>query len=177
MRRSLTTVIALSMICQAAFAAGQQEEAGAESRTLRIASWGVQEAATAPYFELLKEQFEEANPGVTVEYIGYPYGQIKQQVLVMAAAGEAPDIVQSARSWFPGFVSSGYFTPLDDYVTSPWLEDMFPAIRADLTIDGELWAAPWFYSPFVMFYNTDLFRQAGLDPENPPTTYSEALEA
>jgi len=191
MKRSGLVLLLLSAIGLVLFAGGapqpaqqpgatgsaQAAPAAQEPVTLTVASWGVQEGATQGYFEALKRDFEAANPNVTIEYQGYPYGQLRQQVLVMASAGETPDLVQVERGWMPGFVASGFFTPIDNLVSDTWKADVFPKVRDNLTIDGQLWAAPWFYSPYVMFYNADLFAKAGLNPENPPTTYEELLVA
>jgi multiple sugar transport system substrate-binding protein len=86
-------------------------------------------------------------------------------------------VIQSERSWYSSFVSTGYSSPLDDLMGSAYMDDMYPAIKDDLAYKGDTYAVPWFYSPFVMFYNKDIFEQAGLDPLDPPSTYEEALDA
>ena len=43
--------------------------------------------------------------------------------------------------------------------------------------DGKTYALPYTFSTPMLYYNADLFRQAGLDPENPPKTWSEVKEA
>ena len=66
--------------------------------TLKFASWSIQEKGAQEYFEQLKADFEAANPDIKIEFNGYPYGELKKQVLIMANAGESPDIIQAERS-------------------------------------------------------------------------------
>lgn len=159
-----------------AFASGSAEGEG-EGRVLKVASWSIQEEGTEAYFEQIAADFEAANPGVTIEWIGFPYGQLREQVLIEASAGNPPDVVQTARGWLSDFANSGYFQSLEGLVSDSYIQDIYPQIREDLRYNDTLYAVPWFYSPFVMFYNTELFEQAGLDPSNPPATYGEAMEA
>lgn len=176
LRKSLLLPAALIWLGGFAFAGGQGEGEDGE-RVLRVASWSIQEEGTADYFEGIAEDFEAENPGVTIEWVGFPYGQLREQVLIEASAGNPPDVVQTARSWMSDFANSGYFQPVEGLVSEEYIQDIYPEIRADLRFDDSLYAVPWFFSPFVMFYNTELFEEAALDPDNPPETYGEALEA
>lgn len=175
-RLSILVALVLTGIVAATFAGGEAETDDGQ-RVLKVASWSIQEAGTQEYFEELAADFEAANPGVTIEWIGFPYGQLREQVLIQASAGDPPDVVQTARGWLSDFAHSGFFQPVEGLVSDDYIEDIFPEIREDLRYEDTLYAVPWFYSPFVMFYNTELFEQAGLDPDSPPETYEDALEA
>ncbi len=168
MKRITGILVALVVLTSAAIAA---------PKTIRFAVWGLQEKATQGYFEQIKTGFEKANPGVVIEWVSYPYGQIKDQVLILASAGETPDLVQVDRASVSAYADSGFFAPMDTVMPRAYIDDVYPDIRAALSLGGKLWAAPWFYSPFVLYYNTDLFRKAGLDPARPPKTYEEAAAA
>ena len=168
--------IMLLVAASTVFAGGSAEPESGE-RVLRVASWSIQEQGTEAYFEQIAADFEAANPGVRIEWIGFPYGQLREQVLIEASAGNPPDVVQTARGWLSDFANSGFFQPLEGLVSDSYIQDIYPQIREDLRYNDTLYAVPWFYSPFVMFYNTELFAAAGLDPANPPSTYGEALEA
>jgi multiple sugar transport system substrate-binding protein len=159
------------------FSGGTKEAKPEEGpKTIRFATWGVQEKGTQGYFENFKSKFEAANPAIKIEWISYPYTQIKQQVLVMGAAGQIPDLMQAERGWLAGMISSGYTAPLDDALAPEYMKEVQPALKEDLSLNGKVWGAVWIYSPFILYYNKDLFKQAGLDPSKPPKTYQEALE-
>ena len=169
MKRHSTLLIAIAILVSV-FAT----QAGAAPKTIKFAVWGLQEKSTQGYFEQIKTGFEKANPGVVIEWVSYPYGQIKDQVLILSSAGEVPDLVQSDRASLPGFADSGFFAPVDTIMSKTYLDDVYADLRSALTINGKMWAVPWFYSPFVLYYSTDLFKKAGLDPAKPPKTYEEA---
>lgn len=95
-----------------AFAGGSAESEGDE-RVLKVASSSIQEQGTEACFEQIAADFEVANPGVTIEWIGFPYGQLREQVLIEASAGTPPDVVQTNRGWLSDFANSGFFQPLE----------------------------------------------------------------
>jgi len=109
-------------------------------------------------------EFEKANPGIKIEWVGLPYGSYKQQLLIMAQAGELPDVLQAERSMFSAFTGPGYLADLGAVLPKDYVADIAPALKDDLTIDGQLYATPWLYSGFVMYYNKDLFPKRGLIP-------------
>ncbi|MEX2444147.1 MAG: extracellular solute-binding protein [Alkalispirochaeta sp.] len=171
-------MVPIMLVLAVGFAfAGGSAEGESDERVLKVASWSIQEQGTEAYFKQIAADFEAANPGVTIEWIGFPYGQLREQVLIEASAGNPPDVVQTARGWLSDFANSGFFQPLEGLVSDSYIQDIYPQIREDLRYDDTLYAVPWFYSPFVMFYNVELFEQAGLDPTSPPGTYEEAFEA
>lgn len=158
------------------FAGGDKEASANGPITLTFASWSIQEKGARGYFETLKKDFEAAHPDIIIEFSGYPYGELKKQVLIMSNAGQAPDIIQCARSWYPSFVNGGYAAELNSLLGDDYLNDIFPEILADMKVNESVFGIPWKASPFVLFYNKELFRQAGLDPNTPPKSYEEALE-
>lgn len=174
--RKIMTVLMICLLISPLFAAGQQEAAEKGPVTLTFASWSIQEKGAQGYFEELKSDFEAAHPDIKIEFSGYPYGELKKQVLIMANAGQSPDIIQCARSWYPSFVSGDYAAELDSILGADYLADIYPEILNDMKVDGKTYGIPWKASPFVLFYNKDLFKAAGLDPEKAPSTYEEAME-
>ena len=176
-----TETIAFIMLLFSPFmllAGGAAEDAleDESEQVLRIASWNIQEEMTGDYFRQLGEAFE-TEYGVEVEWIAYPYGDLREQVLISLSAGDAPDLVQSERGWMATFATSGYFQGVDDYLSEDYKADISDRLVADMIFEDEMYGVPWFYSPFVMYYNARLFEEAGLDPDNPPSTYEEAYEA
>ena len=175
--KKIMTVLMICLLSAPLFAAGQQEAAAEKgSVTLTFASWSIQEKGAQDYFKELKSDFEAAHPDIKIEFSGYPYGELKKQVLIMANAGQSPDIIQCARSWYPSFVSGGYAAELDSILGADYLADIYPEILGDMKVDGKTYGIPWKASPFVLFYNKDLFKAAGLDPEKAPSSYEEAME-
>ncbi|WP_240229365.1 ABC transporter substrate-binding protein [Devosia lacusdianchii] len=126
-------------------------------------------------------QFEEENPNIKVEAIGVPSNEIVTRLQADMAAGQQPDIAQLV---FRDLI----------YIASDLganaLEDMAgPQAYADLTdgmiprgldlgkVDDKTYGLAYTFSTPILYYNADLFRAAGLDPENPPKTWAEVKTA
>ncbi|NKC33634.1 ABC transporter substrate-binding protein [Falsiroseomonas selenitidurans] len=58
-----------------------------------------------------------------------------------------------------------------------WTRGFFPAFMANSKAGGKTWSVPFQRSTAVYFYNKDWFRAAGLDPEAPPRTWAQLVEA
>jgi sn-glycerol 3-phosphate transport system substrate-binding protein len=60
-------------------------------------------------------------------------------------------------------------------VDEAWLDSFYPALMANSRIEGKTWGIPFQRSTIVAYYNKDMFRDAGLDPEAPPATWDEMV--
>ena len=61
--------------------------------------------------------------------------------------------------------------------TRAWLGGFFPAFMANSLAEGKTWSVPFQRSTSVYFYNKEQFREAGLDPEAPPRSWAQLLDA
>jgi sn-glycerol 3-phosphate transport system substrate-binding protein len=89
--------------------------------------------------------------------------------------GALPDLIQLEETTVQSMVDSHSSVPVgacveaDGYDTS----DFLPRAIEYYTLDGQLQAMPWNVSNPVLYYNRAAFRDAGLDPDKPPTTFAE----
>lgn len=123
--------------------------------------------------------FEQANPGVTVtaQYIGN-YDEMAQRVQAAIAGGEAPSVAQMGqRHGLPQVIDAGALVPADDYLTEDDIADIRPGLWSRYTYRGQRWVVPFGSSTPGMWFNADAFRDAGLDPQNPPQTWDEVAAA
>lgn len=146
-----------------------------EKITLQFASWSINEEATKGPLEAMANAFTELHPNVTIEFIGLPFGDIKQQTFVMAASDNAPDIIQTHTNWFSTYAAADFIEPLDAYLGEEYINDLFPSFKEDYTYEDKLMGIPWAASPYVLYWNKELFQQAGLELR-PPATYEEMLQ-
>ncbi len=58
-----------------------------------------------------------------------------------------------------------------------FLKDFWPALHANATVDGELYGVPFHNSTPLLYYNVEHFKEAGLDPDKPPRTWAEMVDA
>ncbi len=167
----LTALVAMSL-----FAGGAAEKAESEQVTLKVANYAVLEQGYIPFWEGVKSGFEAKYPNYKIEWVTAPYGEIVNQVINMAGGGDRVDVIFSESSWVPGFEDAGLAAPVDEVLSDSFIKDIYPSVLADFEINGKAYGVPLYVTPFVLYYNKDLFAQAGLDPNTPPTTYDEMLK-
>lgn len=143
--------------------------------TLRMWSKG---SGTDPAMEAVIAAFEAEYPEYEVIYEAY--GENYANVVKMAlAAGDAPDIFENGGN-FPVQIlaEQGLIVPVEDVITDEMKANMYQPIftQKDITYNGQMYTIPTRVSAFRLLYNKDLFRTAGLDPEQPPKTLEEVRE-
>jgi len=127
------------------------------------------------------ESFNAENPDIVVSGQSFESYTAIIEALQRAAAGEnLPGVASIGFGFDEYIVSSGlaasYNVLLGDEAEA-YLGDFFPSLTAVTTFDGETYGIPLALSVAEVFYHSDLFEQAGLDPANPPTTWEDFLEA
>jgi multiple sugar transport system substrate-binding protein len=151
-------------------------DASKEKVELTFANWISTEDATKEAYNQLIEGFESTHPNITIKSLGIPFNQYKDQVLVSATGGNAPDIMMANQAFTPAFVGASIVQPLQSLLGETIANDILPSSKAGVTYDGQLFAAPWTPHPNALFWNKTLFQKAGLDPNTPPTTWDELLK-
>lgn len=115
---------------------------------------------------LLKE-FERLHPGVSVKP-EYPPGpnDIRQKLLIESAGGHSPDVVYLNDTYFPEFIKRGVFIPLDSLINKDKefsINDFQPAALGIAKFNtGKLYSLPPNFGTYVIFYNKQMFKKAGL---------------
>lgn len=129
----------------------------------------------------IADAFEAENPGVTVTLqaiVGYE--NVYQSALQAADQGNAPNIIQVVEYLTQQAADSGYFIPVSDVASEEQLaelEDVLPSIRNYFSIGDDVWSIPWNTSNPLLYYNRGMFEAAGLDPDDPPMTFTEITAA
>ncbi len=128
----------------------------------------------------LCEQYNAEHEGVIVEPIfAGDYVQTMQRTLTSSKAGNPPDLalLTSADVWTA--VDEGIALPLQPFIDAEgegFLDYFFPGMLEDSKVAGEFYAIPFQKSTPIFYYNKDMFREAGLDPEMPPQNWAELEE-
>lgn len=164
----------------ALYAGGAQEQAApakaAGPVTIKVANYALLEKGYEDFWKGIKTGFEAANPDVKVEWVTAPYGEIVNQVVNMAGGGDKVDVIFSELGWVPGLEDAGLAAPVTDILPKDFVDDFYPDVLDSFNINGKPYGIPLYISPYVLYYNKDLFKKAGLDPETPPKTYDEMLQ-
>ena len=119
------------------------------------------------------EEFEAQNPDIEVEFVQLSWANGFDKIVTAFAAGSAPDVLELGNTWVANFADEGVLTKMNE------IKQTHPDIVGweSASYMGDYWGFPWLLGTRAMFYNIDLFEEAGLDPANPPETWDEVLEA
>jgi len=124
--------------------------------------------------------FEAANPDIKVNavYSGN-YDDTRVRALSALNSGEPAQLAVMFSIDAYDLIEQGHIVPFDDLVEGEegkaWLSSFYPALMANGNIEGKTWGIPFQRSTIVAYYNKDMFRAAGLDPESPPTTWDDLV--
>ncbi|MEC3995820.1 extracellular solute-binding protein [Actinacidiphila sp. DG2A-62] len=140
--------------------------AGAQPDTADVIFWNLFTGGDGANMVLMEQDFRKSHPGVSVEATILSWGNPYYTKLALAtASGTPPDVGISHLSRLPLLAAAGLLTPvsetgLADLGVTP---DRFtPAAWQKATVGGTTYAVPLDTHPFVLFYNVDLARKAGL---------------
>ncbi len=125
--------------------------------------------------------FESENPDISVNaiYAGN-YNDARVKALAALQSGEPAQLSVMFSIDVHELMDLDAIVPFDDVVSTQeekdWLAGFYPALMENGVVEGKTYGVPFQRSTIVMYYNKDMFRAAGLDPEKPPTSWEELAE-
>ncbi len=148
---------------------------GSAAHAVEIEYWQYFFDARVAAMETLIENFQSANPDITVKMTHFPYADYRTKVAAAIPAGEGPDVVQLFYGWLNDYVAADLIQPLpsDVFPASRIDEEFFPMVQA-MKEDDLYWALPTAVRSLALFYNERLLEEAGVEP---PTTLDEMIAA
>ena len=127
--------------------------------------------------DALVAAWNEANPDRKINLTYIPHTEMVPKIAQAIASGEVPDLMGMDLIYGPQFEAAGQLVDITDLIgDDPALATASPGHMAVSTYDGRLYGVPLYADVSALFWNKDLFRQAGLDPEKPPTSLAEIRE-
>lgn len=122
--------------------------------------------------------FMKAHPSIKVTPI---YAGTYQETIVKALtahkSGTPPVTSVLLSTDMFTLIDEDAIAPFDGFVKSAddkaWLAGFYPAFMLNSRSGGKTWGIPFQRSTVVMYWNKELFKEAGLDPNKPPTTWAE----
>jgi multiple sugar transport system substrate-binding protein len=129
------------------------------------------------------DRFKKNHPDVTIEDNFVPvstWSEYTNKVVAQVAGGQAPDIINIAIEGTRLIVSKELMLPLDDLLTNDpggreLIEDVDPALLDAFKVDGKIWQVPHSWNNMVIYYNTAMFKDAGIEPPKPDWTWQDFL--
>lgn len=135
-------------------------------------------ADAAAFMPSVVDAFNASHPDVRIDLTLVPSDQVTQKFAAAAAGGTGPDIVSVDIARVAQYANAGWFVDITDRAaTLPYADTLSPSHLQLATVADRLYALPFTADVSVLNYNKELFRQAGLDPDKPPTTWEEISAA
>lgn len=165
--------LALTGCAPATGSAPGAESGSGEDVTLTIWSWRVEDQAK---YDAIFDVYEEAHPGVTINFETYTNGSDYLQILTTGLTGsnaDGPDIVQvQGYSTIQRFIDGGNLVAIDDLVPGLDNIDQDALLASTGVADGKIYGVPFATQQLAMWYNAGIFEELGLAA---PETWDEFI--
>ncbi|GAA5038666.1 extracellular solute-binding protein [Microbacterium fluvii] len=149
-----------------------EESATPEAGEIRV--WLVGTDTPKEAREYLVDTFAEQNPGSTLVIEEQQWTGLVDKLTTSLSSNDTPDIVEMGNTQAAAFTSSGALLSLDDIKADLGGDDLLDGFVEAGSWDGSLYAAPYYSGARVVFYNTDMYDEAGIEV---PTTLDDYVAA
>ncbi|MFT8872129.1 MAG: ABC transporter substrate-binding protein [Sporolactobacillus sp.] len=188
LKRVLTGIaVVLLLIASLAACSSGTSNAGSGSSTKAkkiVLTWYYPINVGGPVAKVVQEmadEFTKKNPNIVIHpvYCG-TYDQTMTKVQTAIQANKAPDMAVLNATQIYTLKDMNAIEPLDSFINKDkdgkgYINDFYPAFLQNSKANGKIWSIPFQRSTAVLYYNKDLFKQAGLDPNTPPATWDELV--
>ncbi|WP_412459432.1 ABC transporter substrate-binding protein [Pseudomonas coronafaciens] len=120
----------------------------------------------------LSGEFEKAHPDIKLKWVVLEENVLRQRLTTdIATKGGQFDVLTIGMYEASLWGQKGWLQEMKDLPASYALDDVFPSVREGLSVDGKLFALPFYAEASITYYRKDLFKAAGLTmPERPTWT-------
>ncbi|MBE3639890.1 ABC transporter substrate-binding protein [Mangrovicoccus algicola] len=160
MTASIRTLLGASALCATGLAASAET-------TLTIATVNNGDMIR---MQGLAADFTAAHPDIKLDWVVLEENVLRQRVTQdIATKGGQFDVMTIGTYEVPIWAAQDWLEPLDGLSEAYDVEDILPAIRGGLSIDGTLYAAPFYGESSMVMYRKDLMEKAGMEMPEAPT--------
>lgn len=149
----------------------------AQAQEVTINVWAV-DRDSQPTPNLAKA-FNKLNNGIRVEFREVPFDDLTSEAMRAYTTGNAPDVIAIDNPYHAMFAARNAFLDLTDKIAASDVvrtENYFPGPLKSTMWDGKYFGVPKATNTIALYYNKDMFKAAGLDPNSPPQTWDELYE-
>jgi multiple sugar transport system substrate-binding protein len=182
MRTKAMTAAMAAVVLAATAACGDDSGGGGSTEsTGPIQIWLSNNPEEIAWGRAMVKAWNAEHPDEEVTAQEIPAGKTSEEVIGAAiTAGNAPCLVyNTSPAAVPQFQKQGGLVALDSFDgAADYIEERSGDVAAQYqSPDGQYYQVPWKSNPVMIFYNKDLVKKAGVDPENPPlATHDEFLD-
>jgi sn-glycerol 3-phosphate transport system substrate-binding protein len=126
-------------------------------------------------------EFSQANPGikVTPTFAGSYQDTLTKIQTTLDGGGQPPDTAVLLSTDIYALRDADYIIPLDEYIATAganYIGDFYDAFMTNSKDGGKVYGIPFQRSTPVLYYNKDLFKDVGLNPDQPPKNWAEMVD-
>jgi multiple sugar transport system substrate-binding protein len=179
MRRPVRAAAAVAVAALALSACGRSADTGGAGQaqgsdpvsdgpakgTIDVWAMGTEGEELGPFVKA----FEKANPDANVNVTAVPWEAAHDKLATAIASGQTPDVSLIGTTWMGEFAEAGGFEPTPEGLVDE--KSFFPGAWDSTVVGGTSYGVPWYVETRVLFYRTDLAKQAGWS--QPPKTWDE----
>jgi ABC-type glycerol-3-phosphate transport system substrate-binding protein len=175
LRNVIRTALAGALSLAGLYGLKAQELSG----ELTVWDWQYTSEKWGAALKAIDEEFVKAHPGVTIKHVGQPNDTYYQLIQAANSSETGPDVAMMHAGTFGVLNYPDSLEPLNDRITPEMRESIkgWESTAAGFDASGTIYAVPGSMSGWVFYYNKALFRDAGLDPDNPPRSFEELVAA
>ena len=161
---------------QNSVAASSTAGTGSAGDNQTITFWNVFTGSDGDILKTIVNEFNSSNQhGIKVNMTIMPNDQFQQKLPAAIATQSAPDMVLFGVEYMASYVKSNSLEDISDFwdtmkVEKSNYEDNVVSLSQ---VNGKQYGIPMQYNVSYLYWNKDLFKAAGLDPETPPATLEE----
>jgi len=151
--------------------------ASAQGDVVTLEFWGGWTGPDGDIMDQLVQQWNTEHPNIQITLTRQQWSPLFDAFVVASASNEAPDILAMHPQELAQFIVLDLLTPLDDLIAGSEIlkpENYLESAWNPNIYEGTLYAIPLDLHMHGLYYNLDLFEQAGI--ENPPATGAELIE-
>ncbi|CAM3679647.1 extracellular solute-binding protein [Mesobacillus zeae] len=133
--------------------------------------WGSE--TRGPVIEKIIKDFNDSQDQVFVKHTFLPWGDIWTKNLASVKAGNPGDVIINDINSVALRAENKQVEDLSKYLDNTFQERFYPNLWETVLHDSKPYAVPFNTDTRLLFYNKTAFREAGLDPNKPPETWTE----
>lgn len=126
--------------------------------------------------DLFNELYADKGIKCNVQFVPDGAGINNGKLLAAIAGGQAPDVVISDNAIAAySYAANGSFQPIDDFIEKVGInmDDFFSGCKDVIYYKEQAYLIPQDSNVIMLYYNPDIAKESGLDPENPPKNIEE----
>jgi ABC-type glycerol-3-phosphate transport system substrate-binding protein len=160
----------------APLAASKPPTKGAERIKLTAWYYQTQWLKSLDYYKTKLTEFQKTHPNVDIEFVYIPYAGYETKYLTaFAGRTNSPDLFLGKVAYYAGAVGVSDVAP--DDLQKRWSDSVLDVVQHFYKVGGKWYGYPVSCDVGLeLYYNTDMFKEAGLDPAKPPKTMAELEE-